>query len=83
VAAALYVFVVHVLTSEQPFVNPALFRNVNFLLGLALVFVLGIAIYGYVGFFPSMMQTSTSCSAWPWCSPWGSRSTAMSGSSRA
>jgi DHA2 family multidrug resistance protein len=57
VAAALYVFVVHVLTSEQPFVNPALFRNVNFLLGLALVFTLGIAIYGYVGFFPSMMQT--------------------------
>lgn len=57
VAAALYVFVVHVLTTDQPFVNPALFRNPNFLVGLALVFTLGIAIYGYVGFFPSMLQT--------------------------
>jgi len=56
-AAAFYVFVVHVLTTEQPFVNPDLFRNGNFLLGMALVFTLGIMIYGYVGFFPSMLQT--------------------------
>lgn len=56
-SAALYVFVVHILTTKQPFVNPTLFANTNFLLGLCLVFALGIMIYGYVGFFPSMLQT--------------------------
>ena len=55
--AALYVFIVHILTTRQPFVNPALFANMNFILGLFLVFSLGIMIYGYVGFFPSMLQT--------------------------
>lgn len=57
IAASLYVFIVHILTTRQPFVNPKLFTNTNFLLGLGLVFALGIMIYGYVGFFPSMLQT--------------------------
>ena len=39
---ALYVFIVHSATARRPFVSPALFRDVNYVLGL----VLGVAVAG-------------------------------------
>lgn len=44
-ATAFYVLVVHTLTAERPFVNPALFRDTNFLVGSVFGFFLAGVLY--------------------------------------
>jgi len=46
-ALGVYLFVVHTATSDAPFLNPQLFKDRNFVLGLVLVFV-----YGTLNFTP-------------------------------
>src|SRR5215469_6578133 len=41
-ASALYVFLVHTFTSDEPFVRPALFRDRNFAAGLVFIAVIGL-----------------------------------------
>jgi MFS transporter, DHA2 family, multidrug resistance protein len=41
-AAAFYLFFVHILTANEPFVRPALFRDRNFAAGMAFIFVIGV-----------------------------------------
>jgi DHA2 family multidrug resistance protein len=40
----IYLFLVHLLTAERPFISPSLFRDVNFSASLAVMFVVGIVI---------------------------------------
>ncbi len=54
--AALYVFVVHIVTARQPFVDPALFKNRNFIIGMIYIFSLAVMIFGFLGIFPGMLQ---------------------------
>jgi DHA2 family multidrug resistance protein len=54
--AALYVFVVHITTTRNPFVDPALFKNRNFAIGMVYIFVLAMLMFGFLGIFPAMMQ---------------------------
>src|SRR3546814_2718014 len=54
-AAALYIFVIHIMTARQPFIDPALFRNSNFTISLLFIFLLGIMIFGYVGLLPPFL----------------------------
>jgi DHA2 family multidrug resistance protein len=55
-AAALYVFVVHIATSRNPFVDPALFRNRNFTVGMIYIFTLAVLVFGFLGIFPALLQ---------------------------
>jgi DHA2 family multidrug resistance protein len=54
--AALYVFVIHISTARNPFVDPGLFRNRNFAIGMVYIFVLAMLMFGFLGIFPAMMQ---------------------------
>ena len=53
---SLYVFFVHTLTHDHPFINPALFRDRNFTIGLFLVFVYGMLNVTPTVMFPPMLQ---------------------------
>lgn len=52
----LYLFVVHVLTTEHPFIRPVIFRDWNFFVGIALSIVLGVFLNGVIPIVTSMMQ---------------------------
>ncbi len=54
--AAFYVFVIHISTARNPFVDPALFKNRNFTIGMVYIFVLAMLMFGFIGIFPAMMQ---------------------------
>jgi DHA2 family multidrug resistance protein len=54
-AVALYLFVVHVLTAEQPFIRLAIFKDRNFVISTMIGFFLGIMIYGVLSLLPPML----------------------------
>lgn len=54
--AAFYIFVIHITTTRNPFVDPALFKNRNFAIGMVYIFVLAMLMFGFLGIFPAMMQ---------------------------
>ena len=53
---AFYLFVVHTLTATRPFLNPRLFLDRNFTLGLMLVFTMGMLSYTPMVLFPPLLQ---------------------------
>ena len=53
---ALWVFLVHTATHEHPFVNPQLFRDRNYVLGVVLVFVYGMLNFTPITLLPPMLQ---------------------------
>jgi len=54
--AALYIFVIHIITARNPFVDPSLFKNRNFAIGMVYIFMLAMLIFGFLGIFPAMLQ---------------------------
>jgi DHA2 family multidrug resistance protein len=50
------VLVVHTVTSDRPFLNPQLFRDRNFTIGLLLVFVYGMLNFTPITLLPPMLQ---------------------------
>ncbi|HET8995981.1 MAG TPA: DHA2 family efflux MFS transporter permease subunit [Acetobacteraceae bacterium] len=61
IAAALavfsfYIFVVHIFTTDNPFIRPNLFLNRNFALGLLFIFIVGLVLYGTMALFPPLLQ---------------------------
>lgn len=54
--AALWVFVVHSATTNNPFINPRLFRDRNFTIGLVLVFIYGMLNITPTVIIPTMLQ---------------------------
>jgi len=54
--AALYAFVVHSLTAERPFLQPALLRDRNFTIGIVLIFVFGMLNFTPMTLLPPMLQ---------------------------
>jgi DHA2 family multidrug resistance protein len=54
-AMALYLFVVHVLTTEHPFIRLAIFRDRNYVISTLIGFFLGIMIYGVLSLLPPML----------------------------
>jgi DHA2 family multidrug resistance protein len=52
----LYVLVVHTVTSERPFLNPQLFKDRNFNIGIVLVFVYGMLNFTPITLLPPMLQ---------------------------
>jgi DHA2 family multidrug resistance protein len=55
-AVALYMFVVHIFTAEQPFLEPALFKDRNFAIGLFMIFILGIILLATLALLPPFLQ---------------------------
>jgi len=55
-ASALYLFIVHTLTTEKPFVRPDLFRDRNFAAGVVFVSVVGLTYYSSLALQPPYLQ---------------------------
>ncbi|MGE0094884.1 MAG: DHA2 family efflux MFS transporter permease subunit [Alphaproteobacteria bacterium] len=55
-AASLYVFVVHSALVRHPFLEPAMFRDRNFVIGLSLTFVWGFVLHGNIVLVSLMLQ---------------------------
>ncbi|MFO0997569.1 MAG: DHA2 family efflux MFS transporter permease subunit [Alphaproteobacteria bacterium] len=51
-----YWYVVHSLTTQRPFLAPELFRDRNFVIGLALGFTAHVCLYATVALLPSFLQ---------------------------
>jgi len=51
-----WVFVVHCLTSSNPFVDLAMFKDRNFSTGLVMIFVIGITLFSGLALLPPMLQ---------------------------
>ncbi len=54
--AAAWVFVVHMMTDKEPFLEVALFKDRNFAASLAFIFVVGIIILATMALLPPMLQ---------------------------
>lgn len=55
-AAALWVFVVRNIQSDRPFLNPALLRDRNFVVGLILIFIFGMLNFTPITLLPTLLQ---------------------------
>ncbi len=55
-AIAFHVFVVHCLTARAPYLDLAVFRDRNFVIGLSLIFVFGIAVFSSLFVLPLFLQ---------------------------
>lgn len=53
---ALYMFTVHIFTSRQPFIDPALFRDRNFSVGLIFIFMIGVILLATMALLPPFIQ---------------------------
>jgi DHA2 family multidrug resistance protein len=56
IGIAMWIFIVHTATAERPFVNPRLFLDRNFSIGVLLVFVYGMLNITPTVMLPSMLQ---------------------------
>jgi DHA2 family multidrug resistance protein len=53
---ALYVFVVHMFTTDRPFLNPGLFKDANFMASTMYLFLIGIVMYATLALLAPMLQ---------------------------
>jgi DHA2 family multidrug resistance protein len=53
----LYLFIVHALTTDEPFIRLAIFRDRNFVISTVIGFFLGIMIYGVLSLLPPMLAS--------------------------
>ena len=51
-----YLFIVHMFTDRRPFLEPEMFRDRNFTLGLLAIFVIGIILLSTMALLPPFMQ---------------------------
>jgi DHA2 family multidrug resistance protein len=52
----IYLFVVHMFTSERPFVNPRLFADANFVICCLFIFLIGLVLFATLALVPPMLQ---------------------------
>ena len=55
-AVAIYLFVIHSLTSKQPFISFSLFHNRNYSVGICLAFIFGMLNFTLMVLTPTMLQ---------------------------
>jgi MFS transporter, DHA2 family, multidrug resistance protein len=53
---AFYLFVVHIFTHRNPFIEPGLFTDRNFSIGLLMIFVIGVILLATMALLPPFMQ---------------------------
>ena len=54
--ACFYIFAVHMFTADKPFLNPALFKDANFLASTVFIFLIGVVMFATLALLPPMMQ---------------------------
>jgi DHA2 family multidrug resistance protein len=54
--AAFYVFIGHIMTSDEPFIEPAIFKNRNLIVGMCLTTMHGVILVGLTGLLPSFLN---------------------------
>ena len=54
---AFYLFIAHIFTFKHPFIEPNLFKDRNFSIGLAFIFVVGIILLATLALLPPFMQS--------------------------
>ena len=52
----LYLFVAHIFTHQDPFIEPSLFRDRNFSVGMLFIFIIGIILLATMALMPPFMQ---------------------------
>jgi DHA2 family multidrug resistance protein len=52
----LYLFLVHMMTARQPFIEPGLFKDQNFAAGLVFIFLVGIVLLATLSLLPPFLQ---------------------------
>jgi DHA2 family multidrug resistance protein len=55
-ASALYLFLVHTFTADEPFLRPSLFRDRNFTAGMLFVAIIGLTYYASMALQPPFLQ---------------------------
>ena len=55
-ALALYLFIVHMFSSERPFLNPALFKDRNFVASNVFILMIGVVLFATLALLPPMLQ---------------------------
>ncbi|GAB2178515.1 DHA2 family efflux MFS transporter permease subunit [Dongia sp. agr-C8] len=55
-ALAFYMFIVHMLTHEHPFITPRLFKDRNLVTGLCFIFLVGIVLLATMALLPPFLQ---------------------------
>lgn len=55
-ATGFWMFVVHIMNTEKPFLEPAMFRDRNFATGLVFIFVVGIILLASLALLPPMLS---------------------------
>ncbi len=53
----LYLFIVHCMTSAEPFIHPSLFRDRNYVTGNVFAFIIGVVVFATLALVPTMLQT--------------------------
>lgn len=54
--AAFYMFIIHILTVEKPFIDPAMFRDRNYTFSLMFMFVMGIILLATMALLPPFLE---------------------------
>jgi len=54
---AMYLFVAHIFTHEHPFIEPGLFKDRNFSVGLIFIFIIGVILLATMALLPPFMQS--------------------------
>jgi len=52
-----YMFIVHTLTAERPFLEPAMFKDRNLSIGLLFIFIVGVVLLATLALLPPFLQT--------------------------
>ena len=52
----MYAFVVHMFTTDKPFLSPAIFKDRNFVTGLLFIFIVGIILLATLALLPPFLQ---------------------------
>ncbi|MDE3028919.1 MAG: DHA2 family efflux MFS transporter permease subunit [Paracoccaceae bacterium] len=56
VLTGFWVFVVHIMTAEHPFIDPQIFKDRNFVTGAVFGFVIGLVLYSSLALLPPMLS---------------------------
>jgi DHA2 family multidrug resistance protein len=56
-ALAAYLFLVHMFTAEKPFIEPGLFKDRNFAVGVLLIFLVGVMLFSTMALLPPFLQS--------------------------
>jgi len=55
-ALCLYMFIAHMMTAKEPFLEPGLFKDRNLFLGLVFIFIVGVVLLATLALLPPFLQ---------------------------